>query len=182
MPRPKSPKAFRATFLISGSSPNGSPRTHQRLQTSTAPGSQARKDKAEFERSLHYSAEIGAVFKSRVQISADGFFWKDQKFKLEDVTRLRWGGTKHSVNGIPTGTTYDILVATPHASASLNFRGEAIFTAQVDRLWRGVGVRLLYSYAEYLKKGGRLTFPGAVIEDEAMAKVLEADNAHPLFS
>ena len=126
---------------------------------------QAQNNKAEFERSLSYTAEIGAVFKDKVEMSASGLSWKGQTYRLEDINSLRWGGTRHSVNGIPTGTTYEIHIATPNASAVINLRNETIYSALVDRLWRGVGVRLLYGYAEHLKNGGRLAFPGALIED-----------------
>ena len=129
---------------------------------------QATANKAEFERSLSHSAEIGAVFKDKVEMSATGLTWKGRTYRLEDINTLRWGGTRHSVNGIPTGTTYEIHLATPAASTVINLRNETIYGALVDRLWRGVGVRLVYGYAECLKRGERLTFPGAFVEDGAV--------------
>ncbi len=132
---------------------------------------QAKSNKAEFERSLSYAADIGAVFKNRVEVSAAGLTWKGQTYRLEDINRLRWGGTRHSVNGIPTGTTYEIHVATRHISTVINLRNETVYSALVDRLWRGVGVRLLFEYAAHLKSGGTLDFPGAVIEDGAITLI-----------
>jgi hypothetical protein len=129
---------------------------------------QAKSNKAEFERSLSYSAEIGALLKSRVEMSAAGLTWKGQTFRLEDINRFRWGGTRHSVNGIPTGTTYEIHVGTPNKSAVINLRNQTIYDALVERLWRGVGVRLIFEYVAHLKGGGQLNFPGAVIEDGAV--------------
>ena len=28
-----------------------------------------------------------------------------QSFALDSITQVRWGGVRHSVNGVPTGTT-----------------------------------------------------------------------------
>jgi hypothetical protein len=128
----------------------------------------AKSDKEEFERSLSFKADIGALFKDPVEISAKGLIWKGYTYRLEDIVSLRWGGTRHSVNGVPTGTTYVISISTGYSSTVINLRNETIYSALVDRLWRGVGVRLLYQLAASLKDGGRLAFPGAIIEDDAV--------------
>lgn len=131
----------------------------------------AQKQKEEFEESLTLSVDIGAVFKDRLWISVRGISYKQQFFGLESITRMRWGGTRHSVNGVPTGTTYEIHLGTAAASMSINLRNDTTYQDIIDRLWRGVGVRLAIEAVDRLKKGGQLNFPGAVIEDRAITLV-----------
>ena len=57
-----------------------------------------------------YKADVGVMFKDKLRISPDGVQWKGTKIPLEDISRVRWGGTRHSANGIPSGTTYNIFV------------------------------------------------------------------------
>src|SRR3546814_10094712 len=59
-------------------------------------------------REITYRAEIGVMFKDTLSISPDGISWKGQSFPLDSITRVRWGGVRHSINRIPTGTTYTI--------------------------------------------------------------------------
>lgn len=60
-------------------------------------------------REITYEADVG-IMKSKLRISPEGVHWKGGTIRLEDVSRVRWSGTKHSVSGIPTGTTYNITV------------------------------------------------------------------------
>src|SRR3546814_5902743 len=62
----------------------------------------------EWAHEITYRAEIGVMFKDTLSISPDGISWKGQSFSLDSITRVRWGGVRHSVNGVPTGTTYTI--------------------------------------------------------------------------
>lgn len=103
---------------------------------------QAKRSQEEFERSLSYSADVGAVFKERVEISAAGLRWKGRFIKLDAMDRMRWGGTRHSVNGIPTGTTYEIHVGAGASTIDISLRNQTTFSELIDRLWRGVGFRI----------------------------------------
>jgi hypothetical protein len=132
---------------------------------------QAQKDKAEFDRSISYGADVGVMFTNRLEISPMGVVWRGQTFKLEDINRIRWSATRHSVNGIPTGTTYQIQFGTSRTTTSVDLRNTDTFTNFVDRLWRAVGVRLLIDYAQHLKQGGRLRLGDVVIEDTAVTVV-----------
>ena len=49
---------------------------------------------------ITYEADVG-VMKSKLRISPAGVHWKGTTIGLEEITRVRWSGTKHSVSGIP---------------------------------------------------------------------------------
>lgn len=128
---------------------------------------QANADK--WEQSLSYSADIGVVFPDRLGISAKGGVqWRGQTLRFEDISWIRWGGTRRSVNGVPTGTTYDIHLGSATTSMSIHTRKQEIFGEASDRLWRGAGIRIAMDYARHVKGGGVLRFPNLVIEDRGL--------------
>jgi hypothetical protein len=122
--------------------------------------------RAEWAKEITYEAEIGLVFKEKLAISPDGVSWGGSKFPLEAVTRVRWGAVRHSVNGIPTGSTYTIAFGDNRSEAVVETKREAVFTTFVDKLFRAVGVRLLTEMLQALKAGRTLRFGDAEITDE----------------
>lgn len=128
-------------------------------------------ERAEFEREITYSAEIGAMFKDKVSISPDGVSWQNNRIALDAVTRIRWGGTRHSVNGIPTGTTYVIMLGDRRSSFTINTRKNDIYGNLVDRIWRAIGVRLLLEAAVRLRSGEAMRFGGAIVRDDGVTLV-----------
>ena len=129
---------------------------------------QAKKQEEEWRREVTYEADVGAIFKDKLKISPDGIEWKGRKWPLEKITRVRWGATKHSVNGIPTGTTYKIFWGTDADGYSLELKKGATFTNFIDRLWKTVGVRLLTEFLEDLGNGKQFKFGSATICDEGV--------------
>ena len=121
-----------------------------------------------WKREITYEADVGAVFKDKLRISPDGVEWKGAKFPLGDITRVRWGGTKHSINGIPTGTTYNIIVGNDRAGANITLKKQQVYSEFVERLWRAVGARLLTEMLEGLREGKRYRFGTAVISDHGV--------------
>ena len=119
----------------------------------------------EWEREITYEADVGIVFKERLRISPNGVQWKRLKIPLEEITRVRWGGTEHSVNGIPTGTTYNIFVAGERCGTTIKLRDQQIYSAFVDRLWKSAGERLLTEMLEGLRSGNRYRFGAIVVAD-----------------
>lgn len=117
---------------------------------------------------ITYEAEIGLVFKEKLRISPDGVQWKGAQIPLEDISRLRWGATRHSVNGIPTGTTYIIFVGDDKVDAAIEVRRKHIYSEVVDRLWKTAGVRLLTTILEGLKAGKQYRFGTAVVSDSGV--------------
>lgn len=132
---------------------------------------QAASRKDEWAREITYRAEIGVMFKDALSISPDGVSWKGQNFPLESITRVRWGGVSHSVNGIPTGTTYTIAFGNRNSEAVVELRKQDVYTTFIDKLWRAVCVRLLTEMLEALKDGRDLHFGDALLHDDGITLV-----------
>jgi len=118
-----------------------------------------------WKREITYEADIGVIFKDKLRISPDGVQWKGARIPLEEINRVRWGGTRHSVNGIPMGTTYNIFVGDERSGTTIELRKEHIYSEFVDRLWKTAGVRLLTEMLEGLRAGKRYRFGSAVVTD-----------------
>ena len=125
---------------------------------------QSKRRDAEWAREITYSTEIGAI-KDRLSISPDGVSWKNQQYALDDVTRVRWGAVRHSVNGIPTGTTYTIAFGDHRSQAACETRQGEIFEQFVPRLFRAVGFRILLKMIAELGEGRKVKVGDAVIDD-----------------
>ena len=129
------------------------------------------KNRAQWERDITFRAEIGVLFKDDLSISPQGVRWKENLYPLDSITRVRWGGVRHSVNGVPTGTTYTIGFGDPRSSQSIELRKESTYSGFLEALWRAVCVRLMFSIIEQLEEGRSLTFGDMVIEDSAVTMV-----------
>lgn len=128
----------------------------------------ARKREEEWRREITYEADVGTLFKSKLRISPEGIEWQENRWNLDAITRIRWGGTRHSFNGIPTGTTYSILFGNDSGATSIELKGENVYSNFIDRLWRAVGVRLLTEFLESLRGGRSHRFGSAVFSDEGV--------------
>ena len=129
----------------------------------------AKKRENEWRTEITYEADVGTFFfKNKLRISPEGIEWKGNRWDLDSITRIRWGGTRHSLNGIPTGTTYSIIFGNNFDYASIELSEEGIYSNFIDRLWRTVGVRLLTEYLEGLREGKKYRFGSTVISDDGM--------------
>jgi hypothetical protein len=124
------------------------------------------KNRTEWRREISYSAEVGIAFKGKLSISPDGVSWKDKIYPLEAVTRVRWGGVKHSVNGIPTGTTYTLAFGDERSESVVELRRKEVYSAFLERLWRAVCARLVVDLLRSLRAGDVLNFGGTAISDD----------------
>ena len=115
-------------------------------------------------REITYEADVG-IMKSKLRISPEGVHWKGGAIGLEEISRVRWSGTKHSVSGIPTGTTYSITVGAKRTFFTIEVKKREIFTEFVDRLWKTAGVRLLTEMLQGLRAGEQYQFGRAVVSD-----------------
>lgn len=122
----------------------------------------------EWRREITYEADVGAIFKNKLRISPEGIEWKGHHWDLDSITRVRWGGTRHSVNGIPIGTIYSIIFGNASNYAFIVLKKEATYSNFIGCLWRAVGVRLLTEYLEGLRDGKKYRFGSAVMSDYGM--------------
>ena len=127
--------------------------------------------KNEWALEITYQAEVGMMFKDILKISPDGLAWKNQRFPLDAVTRLRWGSVRRSVNGIPTGTTYTIAFGDDHSEAVIELKKESTYSTFLERLWRAVAIRLLTELLETLKAGNQVRFGEAILRDDGITLV-----------
>lgn len=137
--------------------------------------------KEEWRKEITYEADVGVIFKDKLRISPDGIEWKGRRCTLDSITRVRWGGTRRSVNGIPSGTTYSIVFGNGSNSTSIELKKETIYSNFIDRLWRAVGVRLLTEHLEGFRDGKKYRFGSAVMSDYGMElerKKLFSSNEH----
>ena len=118
-----------------------------------------------WKREITYEADVGVIFKDKLRISPAGVQWKGSKIPLEEIKRVRWGDTRHSVNGIPTGTTYNIFVGGERGGKTIKLGKQQIYSEFVDRLWKTAGVRLLTEMLEGLRAGKRYRFGTAIVTD-----------------
>ena len=117
----------------------------------------AKKREEEWRREITYEADVGTFFfKNKLRISPEDIEWRGDRWDLDSITRIRWGGTRHSVNGVPTRTTYSIIFGNKSNYASIELKDETVYSNFIDRLWRAVGVRLLTEYFEGLREGKKI--------------------------
>ena len=119
----------------------------------------------EFRKAITFEVSIGRVFGKIFKISPEGIEWEGKLWPLESITRLRWGGTKHSVNFIPTGTTYTIVFGSPSEIETISLSEKSKYGDIVDKLWQAVGFRILADFLEGLAQGHKYRFGTAVFDD-----------------
>ena len=133
----------------------------------------------QWERDITFSGEVGVVFKDELTISSQGIRWKGRSIPLESITRVRWGGVRRSVNGIPTGTDYTIAIGDNHFTQVVGLRREVTYSGFVKALWPAVCVRLMIEMMSALEKGQSFSFGDFVVEDDGVVlvqhKLLEAN-------
>ena len=127
--------------------------------------------KNEWALEITYQAEVGVMFKDILSISPDGLAWKNQRFPLDAVTRLRWGAVRRSVNGIPTGTTYTLAFGDNRSEAVVELRKESTYSTFLEKLWRAVVIRLLTELLETLQAGNEVRFGEATLRDDSVTLV-----------
>lgn len=132
---------------------------------------EAEEQQSEWEKEITYREELGTFFKNVLSISPAGVEWKKQRYPLEGVSRVRWGGVRRSVNGVPTGTSYTIAFGDNQSEAVIDTAPEHTFTKFVDKLWRAVGIRIMTETLALLKSGRSLSFGEAVVHDDGVTLV-----------
>ncbi|KAA2235877.1 hypothetical protein [Salinarimonas soli] len=132
---------------------------------------QSELSRQEFEREITYSAEVGLIFKDSISISPKGVSWKGQHIPLEEITRIRWGATRHSINGIPTGTDLMIMVGDARRTINISMRNKDVYANTVDRLWKAAGVPILIQIVAQLRNGNSIAFGDAIIRDNSVSLI-----------
>lgn len=129
---------------------------------------QAIQNKAEWERDITYKAQVGLIFKKNLEISPNGVVYDGKILTLDKIIGIRWGATKHSVNGIPTGTEHSIFIRTSQDNVLILTKNVSIYANFIECLWKAVGVRLLTQLLEGVNAGGCYYFGTAEVCDKGI--------------
>ena len=129
---------------------------------------QTKKEHEKMLRELSYSVDIGLIFSDTLSISASGISWKGKDYPLDSITRVTWGAVAHSVNGIPTGTTYTIAFGDDRSVSKVETKKKEVFIEFTDRLWKAVGTRILTDMLRNLSKGEGLQFNGSTVWNDGV--------------
>jgi hypothetical protein len=119
----------------------------------------------ELAQEISYSAEIGLIIKDKLAISPSCIQYCNQIFPLDSINKVRWGFTRHSVNFIPTGTTYSIFIGNKENSALIKTRNGKIYNEFTSRLWRAVCVNMLFAMVSDMADGAKYIFGDAVVDN-----------------
>lgn len=142
------------------------------------------KSHAEWAKAITFAADVGFVFKDRLSVDPSGIQWRSSKWPLESITAVRWGGTRHSINGIPTGSVYKIGIATENGASEIEVLRKGTYAGFTAALWRAVCVRLMLEACEVLGKGRKVKFGEIEVDDTTVTlirrKVFGADERVPL--
>jgi hypothetical protein len=129
---------------------------------------QQARNNEQWDREITFRADVGLVLKEELAISPQGIRWRGRTVPLESITRMRWGGVRKSVNGIPTGTDYTIAFGDNTSQQSIGLRKEATYTRFTGALWRAVCIRLLFEMVAALEKGHSFSFGDITVQDDAV--------------
>jgi hypothetical protein len=125
-------------------------------------------EEEKWKQEILYETEIGTFFKDKLKISTEGIEWKGRLLPLDSITKVRWGGTMRSVNGISTGVSYTIGFGSKRGLTLIETKKKNIFMNFTDRLWKAVCVRLLIEMLNDLKNEKHYKFGSAIVTDSGI--------------
>ena len=141
----------------------------ERLAELDAELTEQRETERRFNEEIRYSAEIGTIFRKRIDVDASRLTYDGVSVELGDARTIRWGATRKSVNGIPTGTDYIVSVRDSQRSVVIEFGNGVIFENLVPRLWRTAGVVILLNFVSRLTEGQSVSVGSARVTDASVA-------------
>lgn len=123
---------------------------------------------AQWTRSISFRAEVGVMFKDELAVGPDGVRWRGNTYPLDSITKVRWGGVRNSINGIPTGTNYTVAFGNVDEQHVVELRKEATYSGFIDALWKAVCVPLMVRIIEHFASGRSMNFGDITVEDDAV--------------
>lgn len=130
-----------------------------------------RQNEAQWAQKIQFDAELGVVFKDRLQLNVHGLTWKDKTYPLASITRARWGGVRHSVNGIPIGTDYTVAFGDARSESQLLMKRESVYTEFTSKLWMAVAAQIMNAMLASFKQGQSLRFGEALVSDDGVVLI-----------
>ena len=126
-----------------------------------------KQEESEERRYMNYSTQWGLLNSNRIDINFEQICWCGKTLQFKDITHILWGGISNSVNHIHTGTDHYLTLTTFNdTQMHVNIANhDDVFTAIIDRVWRGCAVRLLVEMLGQLKQGEKILFANVLICD-----------------
>jgi hypothetical protein len=122
----------------------------------------SKKDEAQWRAECSLDVEFGTILKKRFTITPEMVRFKNEQIATNEVTGVRWGATatKHSVNFIPTGTTYSYSINIRSSNKAIHIEpsDQGLYNMITERLWKVVCVRLLQDTLKRLSDGCSVNF------------------------
>jgi hypothetical protein len=123
---------------------------------------QSNEEEQEWRKKCSLDVEFGTIFKKRLIITPEIIKFKNDQIPTAKVTRVRWGATatKHSVNFIPTGTTYSfsIWISSDQKSIHVEPPDQILYSMIVGCLWNAVCIQLFSDILRRLSDGDHVIF------------------------
>ncbi len=133
----------------------------------------------EKDKEMAYFQKFGMFGKNFIKISKDSIDYNGDIIKLNEITRVRWGGIRHSTNGIYHGTSYTIAYGNAYSEIIITIKEQSIYDNVIERLWKGVCIRIIVEKLNALKKGAKFQYGNCTIKDNGLDlvnhKIFEAD-------
>ena len=126
------------------------------------------RENEKWRREISYVGDVGTIFAKIVKITPEGIEYRNKLWPFSSITAMRWGATRRSVNGIPTGTTYKIVFGNGKLAAIIETRKSAEYREITKRLWMTVGIRLLSEFVSGLKNGKTYRFGDTELNDQGI--------------
>ena len=126
---------------------------------------QAEAQKAEWARDITYRAVMSAGVLS---ISPSGAKWKNQRFPLNTISRVRWGAVRDRDLRV---TIYALAFGDNRSEAVVELMEESTYSTFLEKLWKAVVIRLLAELFETLKSGNEIRFGEATLSDDGVTLV-----------
>jgi hypothetical protein len=119
--------------------------------------------------SLKYTAEIGIIFKNTLHITSDAITWKGERYPIKTILGITWGATRHSVNGIPTGTIHKIIFKTSIKTVTIETNRSSVYTDAIDVIWKIMFAKIINDMLLKLKGGQSIVLSDCMIWDDGVA-------------
>ena len=113
---------------------------------------------------ITFEANVG-LMKNKLRISPAGVEWKGSRIGLEEITRVRWSGTKHYTSGVPSSAKFSITVGAKRTFVRIELKDYREFAEFVERLSKTAAIRLFTEMLEGLRAGQQYRFGTAVVGD-----------------
>jgi|GEM_PF-5510461 len=104
---------------------------------------------------IHYKAELGTVLQNGFELSEHGINYDGHLTPLENIVGLSWGVIRNSINGIPSGTDYQITYFDGSRYETLK-PDKNQFEEIVSRLWEAFVMIILSRICKSAANGDKL--------------------------